>query len=193
MIVLASLLGALHAKPDREAPEKKWNYYPLEVGNTWHFKATVNGAESKIVSTIAKQEKINDKVLARLDVTKGATTEHLIQNDKGVFRHRYNGGEVNPPFQVLPYPPKVGTKWKGEHEIQNQKISFDAEIQAEENVEVAAGKYKALKVHITLVVMNQTLTSTFWYANDVGFVKQTVTDGANIDVTLELEKFERNK
>jgi hypothetical protein len=195
MFALAACLDGVNAQPDKKGKDDKDapNLYPVEVGNTWRFKVTVAGMEKTITTKIAKHEMVDGKKLARLESPDTPATEHLIQTDKGVFRHRFNGAEVSPPFQLIAYPPKVGAKWKGEFTVQNAKSTYDGEVQAEETIEVPAGKFKTVKVQVNLVENGQKVTVTYWFAKDIGFVKEDVTVGGNQIVLLELEKFERRK
>ncbi len=65
----------------------------------------------------------------------------------------------------------------------------------EETVEVPAGKFKTIRVDIKLEENGQQVDITYWFAQDVGFVKQTV-DAAGAFFTfftLELEKLEQKK
>jgi hypothetical protein len=183
------------ADPKKDAkPAKTPNYYPVEVDNVWHYKVTANGRDAKISTRIAKIEDFNGEKFARLESPTVALTEHLSQTDKGVFRHRFNGAEVTPPFKLLPYPAKPGTKWQGEFAVEKDqgKHKYSGEIQAEENIDVPAGKYKALRVVIKLEENGMMIETTYWFAKDVGFVKQTV-EAPGLSILLELEKMERKK
>src|SRR5579862_394263 len=113
-LAAASLSSAL--PPDRkEIGDKKDatpNYYPLQVGNKWHYRVEVGGNTVNVVSTIAKIETIDGVPLARLESeTNGKTgaTEHLRQTKDGVFRDCFNGQEATPPFCLLKYPLKSGS------------------------------------------------------------------------------------
>jgi hypothetical protein len=193
------LLESASSQPLQKGDEAKTpNYYPLEIGNTWHYTLTIEGKKENIKAHITKSEFSNGKFAMRLEVPGLGITEHLIQTGHGVYRYRYNDATISPPFHLLPYPAKVGTKWKGEFSAVKGKTrfppksTFEGEIQGEENVEVPAGKYKALKVVITITSNAQESTSTFWFAKDVGIVKQSVRIGKTL-ATAELEKFEQKK
>jgi hypothetical protein len=196
LFLLAALIGALDAKPlpKNAKDEKTPNYYPIEVGNAWHYKVTANGKDAKITTRIAKIEDFNGEKLARLESPTVALTEHLSQTAKGVFRHRFNGAEVSPPFNLLPYPAKPGTKWQGEFTVEKDqgKHKYSGEIYQEENIDVPAGKYKALRVVIKIEEKGMTIETAYWFVKDVGFVKQTV-EAPGLSILLELEKMERKK
>ena len=65
---------------------------------------------------------------------------------------------MTPPFLLLPYPAKIGTKWNGEFTVKNDanKHTYRGEIQPKV-VDVAAGKFKCVKVNIELEENGQTI------------------------------------
>lgn len=193
---IALLLAASFAvaQPDKKAEPQ--NYYPLQVGNKWEYRVEVAGNSAKAVSSITKMEIIDGTgtSLARLEALVNnnvVATEHLRVDGKGVFRHRNNNQEINPPICLLKYPAKAGDKWSGDITVGKEKGKYDCETK-EENVEVPAGKFKALKVTVTLQAKGQNVTTAYWFAKDVGFVKQTVEAG-DLHITMELEKFDLAK
>jgi hypothetical protein len=195
-LTAASLAAAKPAKKDdkRDNAAEQGNYYPLQVGNKWEYRVEVGGNSAKAVSSITKIETIDGIPLARLEATVNGNTvanEHLRATDKGVFRYRNNGLEINPPICLLKYPVKAADKWEGDITVGKEKGKYFCETK-EENVEVTAGKFKTLKVTVTLQSKGQSVTTSYWFAKDVGFVKQTVEAG-DLNITMELEKFELAK
>jgi len=177
--------------PAKEKPKTPVpNYYPMEVGNEWKYRSKSKDKTSSITTRITKLDTINGQSLSRLEMFD--LTEHLSQTEKGVFRHRMNGAEISPPFQLLAYPPKVGTKWEGESATKKGKFKYSAEIQVEESIEVPAGTFNAIRVAFVVEENGKKTDSVYWFAKDVGFVKQTM-EGTGPAVLLELEKFERKK
>ena len=140
---IALLLAASFAvaQPDKKAEPQ--NYYPLQVGNKWEYRVEVAGNSAKAVSSITKMETLEGKEpLARLEAKVNdnvVATEHLRATADGVFRHRNNNQEINPPICLLKYPAKAGDKWSGDITVGKEKGKYDCETK-EENVEVPAGK-----------------------------------------------------
>jgi hypothetical protein len=189
-LVLCVAFVAAGERPARTKP----NYYPIEPGNQWTFRLEANGKEVTLVNRIAKIETINGTAMGRLEATidgKIVATEHLEQNAKGVFRHRNNGQEVEPALMLLRYPLKADDKWEGELKVGDEKAKYTADT-AEEEVTVAAGKFKTKRVAIKLNQDGKTVDTTYWFANNVGIVKQTV-DVGGLSVVVELQKFEKKK
>jgi hypothetical protein len=168
------------------------SYYPLQVGNQWNYRVEVGGSSAQAVSRISKIETIDGVPLARLEATVNGTivaTEHLRATKEGVFRHRNNGQEISPPLCLIKYPVKAGESWEGDITVGKEKGKYACSTREENNVEVTAGKFKAIKVTITLDSKMQKVTTSYWFVKDIGFVKQTVEAG-DLNITMELEKFE---
>lgn len=186
--------GEKIAAKDQKANPDKFNYYPVEVGNNWHYRVTANGNLTNASMRISRHDVINGEKLARLDFLNGPVTEHIAQTEKGVFRHGINGSQLNPPLRLLPYPPDVGTKWEGNFtsDIAPGKNRYFGEIQQEEMVDVPAGRFKALRVHLRVEQFGPDIQTTYWFVKDVGFVKQAVNI-QGLPMTMELERFEIKK
>jgi hypothetical protein len=191
-LLATALVGA--GKPTKEKKEPPPNYYPLEVGNEWRFNLTVGEKTTNMVSRIAKIENIDGVALARLEGevnNQVGATEHLRQTEKGIFRHRYNGAECDPPVCLLKYPVKVGAKWEDKLTVGKEKAKYSCETK-EETVEVGAGKHKCVRVDLRLDSMGQIVNTSYWFVKDVGMVKQTV-DVGDLSILLELQSFQLKK
>lgn len=187
--VLSSVV--LLASSGNEARAQKGeDYYPLKVGSTWTYKLTVNGMALAMNTKIAKTEKVDGKELSVLEAEvngKVAATERLEKTAKGVLRYSTNGVEAMPPFLLLKYPAKAGDKWSGDFTAGGKKAKFSSET-SEETITVAAGKFKTLRVAIRLEESGQVVNTTYWFAPNVGYVKQTV-DAGGLNIVMELEKY----
>jgi hypothetical protein len=196
-LMAASLAAAKPAKKDDKGDKaaEPGDYYPLQVGNKWEYRVEVAGNSAKAVSSITKMETLDGKEpLARLEAKVNdnvVATEHLRVTAEGVFRYRNNNQDISPPIRLLKYPAKSGDKWSGDITVGKEKGNYSCEAK-EENVEVAAGKFKALKVTVTLESKGQKVATSYWFVKDVGFVKQTVEAG-DLNIKMELEKFELAK
>lgn len=190
-LMAVSLAGAKPTKKDEKKESDAGNYYPLQVGNKWEYRVDVAGTSAKAVSTILKKETIDGVELARLEATVNGSpvaTELLRATDKGVFRYRNNDKAIEPPICLLKYPVRAGEKWDGEITVGKEKGKYFCDTR-EENVEVPAGKFKAIKVTINLEAKMQKVSTSYWFVKDIGFVKQTVEAG-DLNITMELEKFD---
>lgn len=170
---------------------KEASYLPLGADSKWHYRMeTSDGKKGQVMQQIAKIEHIDGLALARLEtVAHGevVASEHLNSTAKGLFRYRYNGSEISPAVCLLKFPIQVGETWESEHVSGQQKFKARFRVGGED-IEVPAGKYKTVCVHITADVGEATLVTSYWFAPGVGLVKQVATDKRT--VTLELENFE---
>jgi hypothetical protein len=177
------------------AQEAASKLYPLKVGNTWHFKFTMGGQTISIVNKITSVEKVDGQELFRLEAKandQAMASEDLRADAQGLFRHKFNGQEAKPPVQLLRNPIKVGETWKTTSEIAGESITTAVTVGREE-VTVAAGKYKAVTAKMEAETNGQKFTTTYWFAEGVGMVKQTVTFPDGRTAVMELEKVELAK
>src|SRR5262245_58504305 len=147
----------------------------------WHYQAEASttgaagtGQKIMIVNQIAKVENIDGKSLSRLEtVVNGEVkaTEHLSSNDQGVFRDRLNGVEVTPPICILKYPVKEGQSWESDTKFGEQELKVSAREGRSEEVQVPAGKFQAAQAVVETSVNGMKISTTYWFAPDVGIVK----------------------
>ena len=191
------MLAASGVAPPRLLADDKVKppeYLPLKEGLKWHYQLEANGQKLQIVTQIAKIEAINGESLARFEtVVNGnvAASEHYSVTTKGIFRHRFNGVEIQPPVCVLKFPVKNGASWESEHKIGEQAAKMGCRVASEE-VEVPAGKFKTVSVQVVADAAGMKITTTYWFAAGIGIVKQ-VAEIAGQKVDLKLEKIERGK
>lgn len=180
-----------------EVVEKQANYYPLQLGATWRSRFTFDGRTCEVVTRIAKIEKIDGVELARLeasvsDAPSPASTEHLRATPEGVFRQRYNGLEVEPPLCLLKYPIREGETWKADFKAGSEEVKGTCRVLPAEEVTVPAGTFTAARVLLEINDGRMTIKTTYWFAPDLGIVKQTVDIGGRSGV-LELQEYESSR
>lgn len=189
-VLVVVVLAALSSRVRADGPD----YYPLKVGTKWTYRVQAGGQQGQVTTHIAKIEKIDDQALARHETqAQGnlSATEHLSSTAKGIYRHRLNGVEVVPPVCVLRYPVKPGDTWTSEAKIGELPIKMSSRV-GEEEVTVPLGKYKAVTLQVEGDFGGTKIHTTYWFVANIGFVKQTADIG-NMQITLELEKFEPGK
>jgi hypothetical protein len=192
MLVLVLIVPTSQSGFAPAEKEKAPDYYPLNEGNKWHYKAGGGAVDQKPVTIhLAKIENIDGEKLARVESSvdgKVVATEHLTATDKGVFRHRYNGAVVTPPICVIKLPFKKGDTWETEAKAGDLKIKVACKA-GQEEVEVPAGKFNAISIVTEGDLGTVKILTTLWFADGVGMVKQTI-EIAGQKKTLELEKYE---
>jgi hypothetical protein len=195
-LILVLVLGIAGAGQQAATEKEKTpDYYPLKPGTKWFYELNANGQKIKLHNQVAAIETLDGKSLAKVETVimdDIKATEHMQTTDKGVFRHRINGIELSNPVCILKYPFKKNEAWEVETTVGAEKLTIKARAVGYEEITVPAGKYQTLKADVDTSVMGQQVKSTYWFAPEVGVVKQTMVIQGR-DVTLELEKFEAGK
>jgi hypothetical protein len=187
--VALSCAGCTYSQPATSP-----NYYPLNEGSKWHYDLKINGNTIPVLLDVAKIEVIDGEKLARVDsIYDGKTfgSEHLTSDEKGVVRHRYNGLEIKPTLTLLRLPIKPDDEWETVGTIGSEKTRIACHV-SEEEVRVPAGTYQAVKLSVKSM-NDDKLTSIYWFAANVGIVKQIVEQGDKNTATMELTETELAK
>ncbi len=189
IFVIAALLLAW--SPLLSAQEKTTTYLPLKVGYKWTFKIDLGGQAVDVSQKVVKVEKKDGREVATLETEVGGQTlaEQMASDERGVFRYSFQGVPVDPPIQALKLPFKKGETWEAKFSVQGQEFKSTMKSEAEEEVTVPAGKYKAVIVSSQMDLGAQQITVKSWFAPNVGIVKQ-VFDLGGASGTSELVKFE---
>jgi hypothetical protein len=198
VLAMAAVPAVAQSTAKAKAPSGTGDYYPLKVGTKWNYELDAGQPQKgMITSVIAAEENADGKPIARLEVyingQKAQTTEHLMSNKDGVFRVKINNQELDPPLCILKYPIKAGQKWDTKTTAMRQQLDVTCREGAVEDVQVPAGKYKA--VPCTIETSQQTpqgamkIVNTYWFVDDVGVVKQKMDIGGKV-ILMELTKFE---
>jgi hypothetical protein len=190
VIALSMILGEPAAGGDKKAPP---NYFPLKEGSKSYYRVEIPGQPAlTAIIHLAKIETIDGVALARLEmIIQGQinATEHVSSDERGIFRHRYNGSPINKPLCLLKNPVNPGESWQQDCEIGTEKAKIMCKVGHEEEVTVPAGKFKAIPVFVEGESGGMKATNTYWFAAEVGMVKQTIELGG-AKFSLELEKRE---
>jgi hypothetical protein len=200
LIALATLLLALTAfgaKP--KVPKATADYFPLRVGDSWTYRNTEEGGYTLKVLSEEPQEGGSARYVVEL--RSGVIIQNLFSKAGGwVLFHAQSYPEheglkatYEPPKQYLPNPLVAGQKWEWagkdptlvERRESSRVVGF-------ENVTVAAGKFRAMKVVSEVSGGSAPMTKTSWYAEGVGLVK-TTTEGGQIKYGSELADYSFKK
>jgi hypothetical protein len=104
-------------------------------------------------------------------------------SDKGVFLHR-----LEPPVCLLKYPVKEGATWRVQTKNNGVEFLVICTVGNWEQVEVPAGKFKAIKVHVEYEENVITFTTDYWFAADVGIVMLSTSSLKGITKLVKFEK-----
>ncbi len=188
------LVGVAQVAFAQDLP-KKADYYPLAVGAKWIYKVAAGDAAQEHTMTVTKIETSGGQTVARIDNTvagKRGGADVIAVSDKGVFRRGPPPVAFNPPICLLKYPVQVGDSWNDTVKVGSETVKASHRVASLDEVETPAGKFKAVKVIGVTETGGQKVETTYWFADGVGVVKQTVAL-SKAEIKFELQKFEKGK
>ena len=204
VLILVTAFPGLAQEAKVQPKDKPPDYYPVKVGTKWEYKVGVDNVQpATVVYRISKIEGTGDKALAVLEQLVNdqvQATEHIGVREDGVYRYRLimksekaTTSEFSPPVCLLKYPVKEGSYWETGTKLGTKEFTVIGREGPLEEVEVPAGKYKAIKVKIETTVTGTKVNNTYWFAPEVGLIKQTAEYMPGKSFTMELAKFEEGK
>jgi hypothetical protein len=184
------------------------DYFPLSKDYWWKYQTTATTGDSAFQTKVVSVEKRPDGTYvydlhtqpdAATTSTAGAPGfDEWYVKPKGwvvVEKFAFNGQPNNydPPRKYLANPLKVDIAWEWEGtKSLNTKSKENSKVDAVEDVEVPAGKFKAMKVTTDIVQGGMPVTKTYWYAPWIGLV-QSKTDSGGVISTTQLTDYSFKK
>ncbi len=161
MIAMLLVLGAAEMQAD---------YFPLDPGTLWTYRTSSGRDYVK-------------RVLGRDDtgviVQHGDTEKHWLSvAADGVRVHRSKGVAFDVPLLIFRFPLKAGDAWTGQARAGADPVAYSFQTAGEEDVEVPAGKFRAVRVDWSMGATS----GTTWLARGVGSVKESWAGGAGLDL-----------
>jgi len=182
---------------------------PSTEGMTWKYEMTQEKPAAEIdlekptekerfpISyRIAGTQKIDNLEFLKMEMDRDnvrVSTDLIREGENGVIcAARMDGDKLvsfDPPQAIVATPLKAGAKWKFDGKIGDRQVTQQYEISGEEGVEVAAGKFRAWRIHC-----NQTFPSAAtidrWLVPGVGFVKIRTEIKTNAGTMLQRTSLE---
>jgi hypothetical protein len=179
LVPLAFLAAAVaQAAP---APKTKDSvYFPTKEGDTRVYEIRVGEkVEGGYTDVVTKVEKKDDAVHVTITRERAGTTPFVTTisvTNEGLFRVAIDGEKLEKPIPLLKMPAKVGTKWELDG---GTKYA----VTKEEEVEVPAGKFQAIRVESGA----GTSKTTLWFAPGVGLIKMASEGSDRVQVLKEFK------
>jgi hypothetical protein len=175
------------------------SYYPLQVGNIWHYKV----GENHFALRVAKFEKVGDLNCARVEMVvedKVTAFEHIAVTSEGVVRVAYDQRAAVPPILFLKLPPKKDQTWKVDSvvgktdTVSGEKVSGTFKEGEMSKVGVTAGLFDSVVTCSSqdLDANGLKLSFTYYFAKGIGMIKEEIDVGGQ-KVVVELEKYDFGK
>jgi hypothetical protein len=177
VLPLAFLIAtAAHAAPGPKAADPTW--LPIKEGDTRVYEVRdgdrVLATYTDVVTKVEKKDADFHVTIRRESPAADPFVTTIAVTGGGLLRVELNGRKLEKPSLLLKTPPKVGAKW----EVGSARY----EVTQEEDVEVPAGKFRAVRVKLT-----DGAESTLWFAPNVGVVKMASTQGPVVQVLKEFK------
>jgi hypothetical protein len=180
---------------------------PKAEGTSWEYDSTeelggpaAGPAVHSVVTLRVGRQQFEGKELLKFETVSGGAgvkTELMMADDRGLVCIARTGkdgklAKLNPPETIVPADLKVGATWQLEGEVGGFTLLQHFKVEAEENVIVPAGKFRAFRFHCAESDL-MSFSIDRWFVPGTGFVKElTVMRGPNRGllqrVTLELTK-----
>lgn len=169
-------------------------FFPIVEGTKRVMRGKLGNSTVETTETVSKVVEKDGKytVTVSRDLNGRTLTNDFEVSEKGVFRPTPTGKEDAEPTPLFKLPAKEGDTWTGEQKGPGGNVKATYIVGKMEEVEVPAGKYKAIPVTSELDVSGNLLKITSWYAPEVGVVKQvSVSNGT--ERVQELKEFTLGK
>jgi hypothetical protein len=196
------------ARPAAADPTRDDSYYPLAKGSKWVY-TTDYADDTLLVHEVTGIEKVGDiecfviehKTVGPTLGTRMMRKEWVAVDGDGILIHKVSRGkselDVVKPFFKIKHILRKDDEWKGQAKAEENAPRYEYRVEEEEDLEVPAGKFKAVKVHLKIESGSRhAAEGTEWYAKNVGIVKSEITiraAGEDFTMVSELKKFEPGK
>jgi hypothetical protein len=191
---LALLLGFMFIIPVAYADPKTTLYLPSAVGDKLvieETRPTKEGSTSRLITrtVVSAEHKVDGLLVALREEIEGSPFQVNLyqQTVAGVFWWLQDFHAFKPPCCILRLPSKAGDTWElNDPTVFPRAIKFTT--RDEEEVEVPAGKFKAIRIEKKSVLSDgKTIRVTEWAAAGIGTVKTRarLADGTEIIQVLK--------
>lgn len=195
--VLLALAFVLLPPLSRAAPVPKEilkkfpDYYPLLPGTEWEYRVGESAVTVK-VKDYTEKAGVRTGILASEVNGAEVATEAIRVDETGVYRTHINGTKIEPAVLILKFGIKKETEWATKCQVREHKVDFVFKLDGLEEIEVPAGKYKAVKVIGSGTIAGTETQTEFYFAEGVGIVRLTYSIGGQRSI-LNLKKYTAGK
>lgn len=195
-LALAVFPPVAGSAPKPKGDDKPVLYVPTAVGDKRVLELTRNGVSSETTEWVTVVETKGGMTIVSLSREEGGPTMYQYgASADGVFRVSSGKLFYDPPTRLLKLPPKEGETWEVEARATaanpSRKVKYTTgEV---EEVEVPAGKFKAVRVEMEDEINGAVLRTTYWHAPGAGMVKIVTHDDRRGDRVQVLKSFTPGK
>jgi hypothetical protein len=191
---------AVHAQADKKQLSFTSEWLPLKVGNRWNYQGV--DPKEKIIVTVersvpfkreiplpnggVKTDTLESFVLRINSGDRTAQHEQWLIGEDGIYRVAAGGKEIKPPLKILKLPPASGDAWPCDSSSEATPLKGDMIV--EQTVMPGFDGPVLLAKTRDFTVGDQKLEAAYWFARNVGIIKQQVKIGnfGEMSTTLDL-------
>lgn len=165
LLMLATIAGAA---PRKEAPKERL-YLPTTVGDKFVYDVSIGDQKTEVVELVTEVVKKDGMTIVTFsrDGPKEFSYRLACSTD-GIFRVSSGSTVYDKPYRLLQLPLREGESWEPEDSV---KFTTGRE----EDIEVPAGKFRAIRVECEYMGQNGRVNgTTFWFSPGMAVIK-TVT------------------
>ena len=188
-VLLAPLSQA--APVPKEILKKFPDYYPLLPGTEWEYRVGESAVTVK-VKDYTEKAGVRTGILASEVNGAEVATEAIRVDETGVYRTHINGIKIEPAVLILKFGIQKETEWASKCQVGEHKVDFLFKLDGLEEIEVPAGKYKAVKVIGSGNIAGTETQTEFYFAEGIGIVRLTYSIGGQ-RTSLNLKKYTAGK
>lgn len=185
------LMGGLEltAAPMKKSLDKPI-FFPHRLGDALVYQHGDGDAAPEEIVSVTKVEETEGAVfvtVARAMKGKPAKNSKARIDDRGVFWLEIGSRSLDPPICILTTPATRGKTWEDAIKLSGgDTAKTKYTIASEEEIEVPAGKFRAIRVDVDSEINGEHSMGVEWHAPDVGLVKSvTKVEPAAITITLK--------
>ena len=175
--------------------------FPLQVGSKWLYVG--NEPKDRITVTVDRMEAVKRRAtISGIDRSEAIETfilktttgdksllEQVMVTDDAIYRFATAGKEIVPPLKIMKTKPAVGDSWMCESLTENVTIKGQFVIEQED---VTLPKLGVVRAWVSktrdFTVGDQKLEAAYWFAPNIGIVKQHLKVG-KFEMRTTLEEF----
>jgi hypothetical protein len=189
--------GQQKDKQDKPEPPVANAYYPLQVGREWTYRAGKETVTVRVDRQVPLELKKDDKstkvtgYVLRIGSGPREATEQVAALADGVYRFTTAGKAIRPPLRFLKSPIKPGDSWPIESKTADGKTYSGTFVAGSEAIQITLNGRMTELPTVTvkskdLRIDDKKIEINYWFAENIGMVKEQVRIGAGEMVTLEL-------
>lgn len=174
LIGLVLAVSKAESAPRPKDADKLLLYLPTAVGDKRVLGVGSKGKNADVTEWVRRVEKKGDMVVVHFGREEDGPALYAYgASPEGVFRISNGSFVYDPPYRLLKLPVKDGEKWESVSPAMGSapKYVFKFTSGTEEEVEVPAGKFKAIRVEAEEETNGLVTRTTYWFAIGLGAIK----------------------